>query len=154
MGGGGRPRLGAGTRAGVGVVANRPVLDSDVLIDYLRGTGAGVDLVRSLRGTLGYWITAVTAFELALGRAYGIRPAPVDALISVPTLTLNREAGVRGGTVLRELRGRGDAIDIRDAMQAGICLDADLPLVTRNLSHFARVPRLRVAHPDDWPRGE
>jgi len=35
-------------------------------------------------------------------------------------------------------------------MQAGICLDADLPLVTRNVDHFERVDGLRVIHPRDW----
>jgi predicted nucleic acid-binding protein len=37
-------------------------------------------------------------------------------------------------------------------MQAGICLDAGFPLVTRNVAHFERVPDLRAVHPDHWPR--
>jgi predicted nucleic acid-binding protein len=35
-------------------------------------------------------------------------------------------------------------------MQAGICLEAQLPLVTRNRGHFDRVDALEVVEPDGW----
>jgi tRNA(fMet)-specific endonuclease VapC len=131
----------------VGDVADRPVLDSDVLIDHLRGAGPGRDLIRALVRAGGYRVTAVTAFELALGRSYRESPRPVHALLAAPLLTLTRQAGLRGGALLGELRRSGAPIDIRDAMQAGVCLEADATLVTRNLAHFERVPGLRLRHP-------
>jgi tRNA(fMet)-specific endonuclease VapC len=131
----------------MGNLASGPVLDSDVLIDYLRGAGPGRDLVRALIRGAGYRVTAVTAFELALGRSYRERPQPVHALLAAPLLTLTRKAGLRGGALLGELRRSGDTIDVRDAMQAGICLETDATLVTRNISHFERVPDLRLIHP-------
>jgi tRNA(fMet)-specific endonuclease VapC len=130
-------------------LAGRPVLDSDVLIDYLRGAGPGRDLVRASIHGVGYRVTALTAFELALGRSYRENPRPVHALLAAPLLTLTRKAGLRGGSLLGELRRVGEAIDIRDAMQAGICLEANATLVTRNVSHFERVPGLKVSHPVD-----
>jgi tRNA(fMet)-specific endonuclease VapC len=131
----------------VGDVAGRAVLDSDVLIDYLRGQGPGRDLVRVLGGGSGYRVTAITAFELALGRSYRENPRPVHAVLSAPLLTLGRKAALRGGALLGELRRRGVAIDVRDAMQAGICIEAEATLVTRNVARFQRVPELRVSHP-------
>lgn len=131
----------------MGDLASGPVLDSDVLIDYLRGAGPGRDLVRALIQGAGYRVTAVTAFELALGRSYRENPRPVHALLAAPLLTLTRKAGLRGGALLGELRRGGTAIDVRDAMQAGICLETASILVTRNVSHFERVPGLRIAHP-------
>jgi tRNA(fMet)-specific endonuclease VapC len=128
-------------------LASGPVLDSDVLIDYLRGAGPGRDLVRTLSQGAGYRVTAVTAFELALGRSYRQNPRPVHALLAAPLLTLTRKAGLRGGALLGELRRAGMTIDVRDAMQAGICLETASTLVTRNVSHFERVPGLRIAHP-------
>lgn len=133
----------------MGILAERPVLDSDVLIDYLRGAGPGRDLVRKLLRERGYVVTAVTAFELALGRAYRANPRPVHTLLAAPLLTLTRKAGLRGGALLSELRARGSQIDVRDAMQAGICLEADAPLVTRNNAHFDRVSGLRLLHPGE-----
>jgi predicted nucleic acid-binding protein len=34
-------------------------------------------------------------------------------------------------------------------MQAGICLETGVTLVTRNVSHFKRVPDLQLAHPEE-----
>jgi tRNA(fMet)-specific endonuclease VapC len=135
-------------------VAAAPVLDSDVLIDYLRGAGPGRDLVREVRASLAFCVTAVTAFELALGHDYARAPAPIDALLATRCLVLTRRAGVRAGVVLRELRAAGAGVEIRDAMQAGICLEAGAPLVTRNVRHFARVPGLRVVEPHHWLNDE
>ena len=129
-----------------------PVLDSDILIDYLRGAGSGRDLVRDLVQGAGYRVTAVTAFELSLGRSYRENPRPVHALLAAPLLGLTRKAGLRAGSLLGELRRAGATIDVRDAMQAGICLEADATLVTRNVSHFERVSGLRVSAPADVSR--
>ncbi len=128
-------------------MAGGPVLDSDVLIDYLRGAGPGRDLIRVLIQGVGYRVTSVTAFELALGRSYRENPRPVHVLLAAPLLTLTRKAGLRGGALLAELRRSGEAIDVRDAMQAGICLETGATLVTRNVSHFERVPGLQLSHP-------
>jgi predicted nucleic acid-binding protein len=127
-----------------------PVLDSDILIDHLRDAGEGRELVERLIAGAGYLITAVTVFELALGREYPRDPSAVDALLDVPCLALTHEAALRGAAVLGELRSDGRGIDTRDAMQAGICLAAGAPLVTRNLRHFERVAGLDVESPARW----
>jgi tRNA(fMet)-specific endonuclease VapC len=131
-------------------LAARPVLDTDVLIDFLRGAGPGRELLRALLARLAYRVTAVSAFELGLGRSYRADPAPVHALLAVPCLPLTRRAGLTAGALLTELRAEGLEIGMRDAMQAGICLEADLPLVTRNARHFERVAGLQAVHPDEW----
>lgn len=133
----------------MGDVAERPVVDTDVLIDYLRGRGPGAELLTRL-GRGGYRVTAVSAFELALGAAHRLDPRPVQALLDAPTLALTSRGGLLGGEALARLRGDGRGIDVRDALQAGVCLDADVPLVTRNVRHFERVPGLRVIRPDAW----
>lgn len=134
----------------MGDVADAPVVDTDVLVDYLRGRGLGAELLARL-GRGGYRVTAVSAFELALGSAHLADPRPVRALLDTETLALTPRGGLLGGEALAELRGDGRGIDIRDALQAGVCLDAGLPLVTRNVRHFERVPGLRVVRPGDWP---
>ena len=47
----------------------------------------------------------------------------------------------------RELEGRGTTIAMSDYLIAGICRARSLPLLTRNRSHFERVPGLRVEAP-------
>lgn len=116
------------------------MLDSDVLIDYLRGAGHGRELVATLRDRLAFRVTAVTALELALGNSYARDPRPVDASLGAPCLPLNQPSGLRAGKIMRKLQSTGEAIDVRDA----ICLVADAPLVTRNTRHLSRVPGLAV----------
>ena len=136
----------------MGELAGRPVLDTDVLIDYLRGSGPGRELLSRLRESLAYRVTAVSAFELALGRSFAADPAPVRALLGVPCLSLGRRAGLRAGSLLSDLRAQRREIGMRDAMQAAICLEAGLPLVTRNTRHFERIASLDVVHPSEWPQ--
>lgn len=126
-----------------------PIVDTDILIDYLRGNGPGAELLARL-GRRGYLVTAVSAFELALGASHGANPAPVVALLDAPSLALTPRAGLRGGEILARLRQDGQGIDIRDALQAGVCVDAERPLVTRNRRHFDRVPGLISVAPEDW----
>ncbi len=106
--------------------------------------------MREIRASRAFRVTSVSAFELALGRDYARNPAPVDALLSTQCLLLTRRAALRGGDLLRELRTMGTGIEIRDAMQAGICLEARAPIVTRNVRHFTRVPGLEVVEPQSW----
>jgi tRNA(fMet)-specific endonuclease VapC len=131
----------------VGYVETAPVLDSDILIDHLRDAGPGRELVDELAQTSGFRITAVTAFELVLGKGYERDPTDADALLAAPCLPLTQAAARRGGVLLCRLRAVGAGIDIRDAMQAGICLEVGAPLITRNLRHFTRVPGLQVTEP-------
>ena len=42
---------------------------------------------------------------------------------------LSGNPALRAGAVFRELRSAGAGIEVRDAMQAGICLEAQVPLV-------------------------
>jgi tRNA(fMet)-specific endonuclease VapC len=42
------------------------------------------------------------------------------------------------------LRREGRDIGFADCLQAGICLDWDLPFATRNTEHFGRVDGLRL----------
>jgi tRNA(fMet)-specific endonuclease VapC len=101
----------------MGELAVRPVLDTDVLVDYLRGRGPGRHLVESLARSLGYRVTAVTAFELALARSYSANPSPVRALVSVPCLPLDRRAGLRAGALLHDLRAAGREIGMRNSIR-------------------------------------
>jgi len=131
-------------------VARYPVLDSDVLIDHLRGSGPAFMLVTRLADSLDFVVTAISAFELSLGTSLTTDPEPVLALLEAPALPLTHAAALRSGDLARRLREGGKTIGVRDAMQAGICLEAELPLVTRNASHFERVPDLEVVAPAEW----
>jgi len=120
------------------------IADTDLLIDFLRGKGAGVDAIRRRLkdGTLRF--TAVTAFELRVGADFLRRERTIARLLAGRTLPLDVEAALHAGAIAADLGARGEPIGVADTLQAGIARRFGLPFATRNTRHFGRVPGLQV----------
>ena len=131
-------------------MADLVVVDTDLLIDFLRGRGPGAALVRELVGSHRLRLTAISAFELRLGADFGERGAEVQRLFRRRTLPVDLAAALRAGEVAARLRSAGTEIGPADSLQAGVCLRHDLVLATRNRRHFERVEGLRLL---DLPAG-
>lgn len=125
-------------------MASLVVVDTDLLIDYLRSRGPGAGLVRSLLVAHRLRLTAVTGFELRVGADFLDRREDILRLFRSRTVALDLASALRGGAVAASLRGQGLDIGFADCLQAGICLRHDLPLATRNRRHFGRVTGLRL----------
>jgi len=125
-------------------VAGLVVVDSDLVIDFLRGKGAGAPLVRDLIVEHRFRISAITAFELRVGADFLARRDEILRLGRSRTFPLDPDSALRAGEVAATLRSAGQDIGMADCLQAGICLRFDLPLATRNRKHFNRVAGLRL----------
>jgi tRNA(fMet)-specific endonuclease VapC len=121
------------------------IADTDVLIDFFRGTGEAERISIELN-TGGLCITAVTAFELWAGAKHPQQTALIEALLAAVTiLPLNDSSARRAGDIHRELEQSGAPIGMADALIAGIALDHNAILITRNLKHYKRVPGLKLS---------
>lgn len=130
----------------MGDVADGPVVaDTDLVVDFFRGSGPGADAVeRWLRdGVLR--LTAVTAYELRIGTSFLEQGPTIGRLLLGRTLPLDTRAGLRAGEIAVRLREHGRPIGVADTLQAGICLRYEVPLGTRDTRHFERVAGLRLA---------
>lgn len=125
-------------------MAGLVVVDTDLLIDFLRGKGPGTGLVRDLIGNHRLRVTAITAFELRVGADFLARRHDILRLVNSRTFPLDPGSALRAGEVAATLRGAGQDIGLADCLQAGICLKFDLPFATRNRKHFDRVEGLRL----------
>lgn len=125
-------------------MAGLVVVDSDLVIDFLRGKGAGAPLVRDLIVEHRFRISAITAFELRVGADFLARRDEILRLGRSRTFPLDPDSALRAGEVAATLRSAGQDIGMADCLQAGICLRFDLPLATRNRKHFNRVAGLRL----------
>lgn len=121
-----------------GVVA----VDTDLIVDFLRGRGDGAELVARLLTERRLRTTAITAYELRLGTDFLDRREGIMRLLLSRTLPLDTRSAVRAGAVYSVLRDRGEPIGYRDTLIAGTCLRFDVPLATRNDRHFGRVDNL------------
>ena len=130
------------------------VADTDVLIDYLRGA-AGRDRVafELARGSLA--TTVIGAFELVQGARTPRSERDVGILLdALEILPLTAAAARRAGEVRKSLLASKKDIGVADSLVAGICLDRNAVLLTRNVAHFERVEGLHVSgRMTDLPRG-
>jgi len=122
------------------------VADTDALIDFLHGKGlASRHVARALEAGL-LCTTAVSRFELLGGARDDAQQKVIRRLIdAIPTLPLDRAAADRAAGVRRELGGRGAGIGMGDSLIAGIVLEQEGTLLTRNTKRFNRVAGLVLA---------
>lgn len=124
------------------------VADTCVVIGFLRGTEPDKSCFAQLLKNGEGMLTAVTVFELLLGLEQNSKKQKAIArLINfLNILPFDIEAATIAAKLEKELRRQG-MISTRDIFIAGICLAHQLPIVTNNLEHFARVPGLKVIPP-------
>jgi tRNA(fMet)-specific endonuclease VapC len=123
------------------------VLDTDVVIDFLRGHGDGVAGVRRAIGDGGAFVSSVTAYELRQGALTPDDQVAVGAFCGSRTLPLTLPAALRAGEVGAALRSAGTPIGPADTLIAGLCLHHRFSLMTKNSRHFGRVLGLSLRDP-------
>jgi len=123
-------------------------LDTDIIIDYLRGKEYAKGLVEKLQLRFDQVaITAITMYELLVGVEYmdGKDRAKVETIINTSNvLSFNEEASRESAKVSAELKKSGKQIGIADVLIAGICIHSDSFLLTKNIEHFHRIAKLQV----------
>ncbi len=116
-------------------------LDSDILIDFLRGDPLTTEKINQLEEKFELTTTTINLFELYYG-AYKSKKADknvraVDELTTrFKALKFTNKSSDIAGKILAELEKKGELIDFRDVMVAGIILETNIMLYTRNTEHF------------------
>ena len=125
----------------------RLAIDTDVVVDFLRrGDGTLPLALQYFDCTL----TAIVAYEWqAVSSPVRQQVALEQILRRVNVQALDMEASQRAASLWRSLAEGGRLIGAMDILSAAVRLDHDLPLLTRNVDHYRRVPGLRVITPDE-----
>ena len=122
------------------------VIDSDVLIDALAGQQPSLDRLRAELQLGSVATTSVNVFELLTGaRDAGALDRVEKLLRPFDVLTVDEPSAHAAAEARRDLEARGQGIHLADYLIAGACIRHSTPLLTRNLKHFQRVPRLMLA---------
>ncbi|MBP1468209.1 type II toxin-antitoxin system VapC family toxin [Candidatus Chloroploca sp. M-50] len=122
-----------------------PVLiDTDVLIDYLRDKQEAVAYVDNL--TVPLFLSVINVAELYAGVRDGAERTKLDAFINAFTIVpLDREIGVTGGLYRRDY-GKSHGTGLADALIAATARLHSLTLVTLNKKHFPMLTSLIVPY--------
>ena len=122
------------------------VADTDVLIDFLSGSEPMASRIAIELEHADLHTAAVTRFELVAGaRSARQQVAVADLLAALPVLRLDAAAADRAAAVRLALESKGQPIGMADCLIAGIVLEHDGILLTRNVRHFKRVDGLAVS---------
>lgn len=124
------------------------VLDSDVIIDFLRHrSNTLLDTLTRYRGHM----TAISVYEIEATVVQSDRQAQQfrQLVQLMPVLSMDAAAASEAAALQRILQQQGQVIGLPDTLIAGICLVQKLPLLTRNIRHYQRVPGLQVVSPAD-----
>ncbi len=130
-------------------------LDTDVLVDLLRGREPSVGAVRALEDSLAELATtAVTVFELYYGalkstRAQENLDAVRDLLDRLRVIEIDEGVAELAARHLRRLESVGQPIELADLFIGCAALSRGMTLVTWNIEHFRRIEGLRVVTPRD-----
>ena len=123
------------------------LLDSDILIDHLRGYEPARQYLKRFEvGEVQGYLSIITVAELAAGQMrQEEEEAKVQQLLALFThIDLDFTIAWRGGELRRQYHTR-----LADALIAATALQHNLQLATRNLQHFTPIEGLQVKKPYD-----
>jgi predicted nucleic acid-binding protein len=125
-------------------VTKRLLLDTDVLIDFLRGQPQAVQLLEDT--DCEFHVSAVSVAELYVGVRDGREREVLDQLMGLlRTIEISTEIAQQAGLWRREY-GKSHGTGILDALIAA-CADAlQIPLATLNVKHFPMLPRVSAPY--------
>lgn len=121
----------------------RICVDSDVVIDYLRGKTRFQEVLPSAIGKYDCYIAPISAYELYYGGYYSGRIDKVEdvldlfGMLGCPRASIRRSAEIHA-----KLSKTGNSLDVKDILVAGTCIYFNLPLLARNIKHFRRIQEL------------
>jgi predicted nucleic acid-binding protein len=115
-------------------MATRLLIDTDVLIDYLRGYPDAVDYVEAQQERL--LISVVTMAELSAGVREGEERSRLERFLrAFDIIPLDQRLAVQGGLYRRDY-SKSHNVGLADARIAATATQGQVPLVTLNRKHF------------------
>ncbi|HEX8360165.1 MAG TPA: type II toxin-antitoxin system VapC family toxin [Longimicrobium sp.] len=126
------------------MTAGRLLVDTDVVVDYLRGVPLAVDYLEGATETL--LISAVTVAELFAGVREGKERTALGAFLAAfDIVTLDRACAERGGLFRRDY-GKSHNTGLADALIAATAESQNARLVTLNVKHFPMLTDVLVPY--------
>ncbi len=123
-------------------------LDTDIIIDFLRGKERAVRLIKKLyESNINLATTVINIFELSWG-AYKLgkkRVNDIEKLTeSLIILNMTVKDAIKAGEEIAYLESLGLKIDIRDLLIGIITRENGYALLTGNVKHFNRIKDLDI----------
>ena len=120
------------------------LIDSDVLIEHLRGNKAAKDWLRHARQSSGpLAISVVSLTEVVGGMRSPERREVMRLLGSMQRFEVSEQVAWRAATLMREYRRSHSGIGLGDYLIAATALTEGLELATLNIRHYPMFPDIK-----------
>ena len=112
---------------------NGLLLDTDILIDYLRGNEQAVEFLENLSAPV---LSSISVGELYSGVREGKETAALEEFLEgFEIIPVTSEIAKKGGLLCRDFR-KSNGVGLADAMIAATALAHDLNLASLNVKHY------------------
>lgn len=120
------------------------VVDTSILIDYLRGGSKWQEFLKDLSQEVELYIPTIVIFELFSGRStknIKARQKVEDIIMYLRKIELNDKIATHAGELYRDIR---QTLQIPDYIIAASALQVNATVVTLNQKHFKQIPNLSI----------
>lgn len=114
----------------------RYLLDSDVIIDFLRHRSKAIELVAGLKTAESVGASSLSLIEVLGGMREHERSITYTFFDGLKVYGVDETTGKAAGEEARRLREQGVTVGAVDAAHAALCRLFSLTLVTGNIRHY------------------
>lgn len=121
------------------------ILDSDVIINFLRKDHETIRKILALQNIEELSTTSISTFEVlrGLSKLNKIEEGR-KFLVNLRIFDFDFKASEKAAEIFEELRKKGETIDALDLMIASIVIVNNETLMTKNTGHFERMSGLKI----------
>lgn len=127
---------------------NGYLIDTSVIINFLRDKGSAVETINHLEGELASSYICLAELYEGISRVREKEKAEKAVLDFFTGLNsiygVDREIAKNFGRIRADLKTKGAVIEDLDILLAATCIANNLTLITANLKHFSRVMGLEI----------
>jgi predicted nucleic acid-binding protein len=130
------------------------IVDTDILIDYLRGKEKAAKLIDRYKQTESIETTDINVFELYHG-AYKVSGSTKKVsklkgfLNKIRVHSTSEDSMEMAGKLAAELEKDGEKIGAKDVLVSSIALVENKKVLTRNKKHFRKIDDLEIVEKEE-----
>ena len=127
------------------MATDRVLIDTSIIIDYLRKKNKKKSQFYKSVGNYTLFVSTITLFELFAGAKDERKRQDIDNIMEyIKILPFTKNTAKKSGEIHQSLKNKNKLIEIKDLFIAATALSHNLPLMTLNIKHFDRIEDLNV----------
>lgn len=120
------------------------VVDTSILIDYLRGGKRGAKFIEEIEGNIELFVPTIVIFELFSGKS-STNPLIASRILKLLSffqrIDLDEKIAKIAGSLYRDINR---TLQVPDYLIAASSLEIGASIVTLNQKHFEQIPNLSI----------